>query len=94
MLPHGVAECAGQRREAAVPVECSRAAVRQIAGGELVEFDGADHGFAVPGDDEFLDPRTLRWQGAAIRHVVEWVTWGRAGRVSQLTTWWLSSPRE
>jgi pimeloyl-ACP methyl ester carboxylesterase len=69
LLLHGV-------EDSLIPVESSRSAVRQIGGSELIEFEGADHGFTVPGDDRFLEPRTLEWQGDAIGHVVAWITSG------------------
>ena len=56
-----------------VAVESSRAAARRIPDAELVEFDGAAHGFAVPGDDDFSDPQTLEWQSQAIEKVVTWL---------------------
>lgn len=57
-----------------VPIESSRSAIREIQGEcELVEFEGAGHGLSVAGDDGFRDRRTLRWQGAAVRRVVNWV---------------------
>ncbi|MET8543150.1 alpha/beta fold hydrolase [Kitasatospora sp. NPDC004799] len=67
LLVHGT-------EDAFVPIEASRAAVEQLrSGGELVEIDGAAHGFAVPDDDAYLDPRTHRWQAVAIDRAVGWL---------------------
>ncbi len=41
---------------------------------QLLPIEGADHGFSVPGDDYYADPRTLAWQQQAIRAAVDWVT--------------------
>jgi pimeloyl-ACP methyl ester carboxylesterase len=58
-----------------VPVESSRVGVRQIGGeAQLVEVDGAQHGFAVHDDPQYLDPQTQRWQADVIRAVVEWLS--------------------
>jgi pimeloyl-ACP methyl ester carboxylesterase len=58
-----------------VPIESSRIAVRQIsADAHLMEVDGAQHGFAVHEDPQYLDPQTQRWQADVIRAVVEWLS--------------------
>lgn len=59
-----------------VAVESSRAAVQRIPNAELMEFEGAAHGFAVPGDDDLSDPRTREWQSRAIEKVVTWLGQG------------------
>lgn len=61
-----------------VAVESSRAAARRIPDALLVELEGAAHGFAAPGDDEFSDPRTRTWQSQAIDQVVAWLARGPA----------------
>lgn len=64
-----------------IPVESSRQAVGQIAGeAELVEIEGAQHGFAVHEDPEYREPQTQEWQAFVIRTVAEWMT--RHGRAS------------
>jgi uncharacterized protein len=59
-----------------VPVESSRAAVRQITRAEarLPEVDGAQHGFAVHDDPAYRDPQTQQWQASVIRSVTEWLS--------------------
>ncbi|UBU16450.1 alpha/beta hydrolase [Nonomuraea gerenzanensis] len=58
-----------------VPVEASRAAVPQFrAPCRLVEIDGAQHGFAVHDDPQYLDPQSQEWQAFVIRTVAEWLT--------------------
>ncbi|WP_086819127.1 alpha/beta hydrolase [Allokutzneria sp. NRRL B-24872] len=58
-----------------VPVELSRWAARQLrVEHELVEIEGAQHGFAVHEDPEYLDPQSQRWQAFVINKVVEWLT--------------------
>ena len=61
-------------RDTFIPIESSRAAVAEIAGGaELIEIDGAQHGIAVHDDPQYLDPRTQEWQAFAIRTVADWL---------------------
>jgi alpha-beta hydrolase superfamily lysophospholipase len=58
-----------------VPVEASRAAVSQFrAPCRLVEIDGAQHGFAVHDDPQYLEPQSQEWQAFVIRTVAEWLT--------------------
>lgn len=57
-----------------VSLESSRAAAGQIAAEcTLIEVDGAQHGFAVPNDPEYLDPQTRAWQALVIGSAVDWV---------------------
>ncbi|MFC5830639.1 alpha/beta hydrolase [Nonomuraea insulae] len=57
-----------------VPVEASRDAVPQFrAPCQLVEIDGAQHGFAVHDDPHYLDPQSQEWQAFVIRTVAEWL---------------------
>jgi uncharacterized protein len=63
-----------------VPVESSRAAVTTMAGvASLVEVEGAQHGFAVHDDPQYLNPQTGEWQAYVIRTVAEWLTTGELG---------------
>jgi pimeloyl-ACP methyl ester carboxylesterase len=57
-----------------VPVESSRR-FRPMLGGpaELVELDGAQHGFAVHEDPTYLDPQTQAWQREVISRVSEFL---------------------
>jgi uncharacterized protein len=67
-------------RDTFVPVESSRAAVAAMAGvASLVEIEGAQHGFAVHDDPQYLNPQTVEWQAYVIRAVAEWLTTGELG---------------
>lgn len=60
-----------------VPVETSRAAVSQLqVEHKLVEIEGAQHGFAVHEDPQYLNPQSQEWQAFVIRTVAEWITAG------------------
>lgn len=60
-----------------ISVESSRAAAAQLTcEHKLVEIDGAQHGFAVHDDSQYLDPQTREWQAFVIGAVIEWVTAG------------------
>ena len=63
-------------RDTFIPIGSSRAAVQQItrAKAQLLEIDGAQHGFAVLGDPQYLHPQTQQWQAYVIRSVAEWLT--------------------
>jgi hypothetical protein len=57
-----------------VPVESSRMYVRQIRSeARLLEVEGAQHGFAVHDDPQYLNPQTVEWQSFVIRSVAEWL---------------------
>ena len=59
-----------------IPVESSRAAAAQITAAQtrLAEIDGAQHGFAVHDDPQYLQPQTQRWQSSVIAMAAEWMT--------------------
>lgn len=58
-----------------IPVESSRAAVPQLqVEHKLVEIEGAQHGFAVHDDPQYLNPQSQQWQAFVIRTVAEWIT--------------------
>jgi pimeloyl-ACP methyl ester carboxylesterase len=58
-----------------VPVDSSRAADRQLTcEHQLIELEGAQHGFAVDNDPEYADPQSQQWQAFVIRSVREWIT--------------------
>ena len=58
-----------------VPIESSRKALPQFkAECELVEIDGAQHGFAVHDDPQYLNPQSQGWQAFVIRTVADWIT--------------------
>lgn len=56
-----------------VSIEGSREAAPRLRVGRLVEIDGAQHGFAVHEDPQYLNPRTQEWQDFVIRTVVAWI---------------------
>lgn len=60
-----------------VPVESSRAADSKLqVEHKLVEIEGAQHGFAVHDDPQYLNPQSQEWQAFVIRTVTEWITDG------------------
>jgi pimeloyl-ACP methyl ester carboxylesterase len=57
-----------------IPVESSRAAVGQLrCRHQLLEIDGAQHGFAVHDDPGYADEQTLRWQSSVITETASWL---------------------
>jgi pimeloyl-ACP methyl ester carboxylesterase len=62
-----------------VPVESSREAVPFFgAPCRLVEIEGAQHGFAVHEDPQYLNPQSQEWQAFVIRTTAEWLTESQA----------------
>ncbi len=60
-----------------ISVGSSRAAAAQLTcEHKLVEIYGAQHGFAIHDDPQYLDPRTQEWQTFVIGAVTEWVMAG------------------
>lgn len=60
-----------------VPVESSRAALPRFrAPCRLVEIEGAQHGFAIHEDPQYLNPQSQEWQSFVIRTTTEWLTEG------------------
>jgi uncharacterized protein len=58
-----------------VPVEASRSATERFrAEHKLVEIEGAQHGFAVHDDPQYLNPQSQEWQAFVIRTVADWIT--------------------
>lgn len=58
-----------------VPIEASRAAMQRFTTEHhLVEIEGAQHGFAVHDDPQYLNPQSQAWQAFVIRTVVDWIT--------------------
>jgi alpha-beta hydrolase superfamily lysophospholipase len=58
-----------------VPVESSRQAAEELrVEHRLVEIEGAQHGFAVPDDPQYLNPQSQEWQAFVIRTVADWLT--------------------
>ncbi|MFJ3713238.1 MULTISPECIES: alpha/beta hydrolase [unclassified Streptomyces] len=63
LMAHGTADTF-------VPIESSRRYKAMFGGPvELVELDGAQHGFAVHDDPEYLDPQSQAWQREVIGKV-------------------------
>lgn len=61
-------------RDTFVPIVSSREYVTHInAEARLIEIDGAQHGFAVHDDPQYLDPQTQEWQAFVIRSVADWI---------------------
>ena len=63
-------------RDTFIPIGSSRAAVQQItrAQAQLLEIDGAQHGFAVHDDPQYRHPQTQQWPAYVIRSVADWLT--------------------
>ncbi|MGW2563027.1 alpha/beta hydrolase family protein [Streptomyces sp. NPDC001514] len=58
-----------------VPVESSRRYVPVFGGpAELMELDGAQHGFAVQEDPQYLNPQSQAWQAAVIERAAGFLT--------------------
>ncbi len=57
-----------------VPVETSRQADALLrCEHQLIEIDGAQHGFAVHDDPEYANPQSQTWQTFVIRQVIDWL---------------------
>ncbi|MFE2270735.1 alpha/beta hydrolase [Streptomyces lavendulae] len=68
LLVHGT-------KDTFVPVESSRRYLPAFAGrAELMELDGAQHGFAVHEDPRYADPQTQIWQAQVIDRVTDFLT--------------------
>ncbi len=64
-----------------VPIDGSRrAAGKFIAPVEFVKIEGAQHGFAVHDDPQYLDPRSQEYQAEVIGVVSRWLATGSALR--------------
>jgi len=62
-------------KDTLVPIESSKEALTQFtADVELIEIDGAQHGFAVHDDPQYLNPQSQQWQAFVIQTVAEWLT--------------------
>jgi uncharacterized protein len=57
-----------------VPITSSRQAMTQFTGThQLLEIEGAQHGFAVDNDPTYLDPQSQAWQSQVIDAVSRWL---------------------
>jgi alpha-beta hydrolase superfamily lysophospholipase len=62
-------------KDTLVPIESSREALACFtAEHKLVEIEGAQHGFAVHDDPQYLNPQSQEWQAFVIRTVAQWIT--------------------
>lgn len=62
-------------RDTFVPIEMSRSAAALLTcDHRLVEIPGAQHGFAVHDDPEYVDPQSQAWQRQVIELVLDWLT--------------------
>jgi pimeloyl-ACP methyl ester carboxylesterase len=58
-----------------IPIDSSRAAEAALkCRHELMEVNGAQHGFAVHDDPGYRDPQTQLWQESVITRTVRWLT--------------------
>jgi pimeloyl-ACP methyl ester carboxylesterase len=58
-----------------IPVESSRWASQQLrVEHQLIEVEGAQHGFAVHDDPTYSEPQSRQWQADVIRAVAEWIS--------------------
>ena len=58
-----------------VSIDSSRTAMRSLKpSDQLVEIDGAQHGFAVHNDPGYLDPQSQQWQAFVISTVTNWMS--------------------
>lgn len=68
LLVHGT-------KDTLVPIESTLRALPHFrAEHRLVKVEGAQHGFAVHDDPQYLNPQSQEWQAFVIRTVTEWVT--------------------
>ncbi len=58
-----------------VPIDSSRRAVPQLAATSctLIEIEGAQHGFAVHDDPQYLNPQSQAYQAEVIQTVADWL---------------------
>jgi hypothetical protein len=58
-----------------VPIESTREAMALFqTEHQLVEIEGAQHGFAVHDDPQYLNPQSQEWQAFVIRTVSDWIS--------------------
>jgi pimeloyl-ACP methyl ester carboxylesterase len=68
LLVHGT-------KDTLVPIESTLAALPGFRREHrLVEVEGAQHGFAVHEDPQYLNPQSQEWQAFVIRTVTDWLT--------------------
>ncbi len=68
LLVHGT-------KDTLVPIESTLAALPRFqAEHRLVQIEGAQHGFAVHEDPQYLNPQSQAWQASVIRTVTDWLT--------------------
>ncbi|WP_242608784.1 alpha/beta hydrolase [Actinomadura formosensis] len=58
-----------------IPIQSSRDAIGHFGGAvNLLEIDGAQHGFAVHDDPQYANPQTQEWQAYVIRIASDWLS--------------------
>lgn len=68
LLVHGT-------KDTLVPIESTLRALPHFrAEHRLVQVEGAQHGFAVHDDPQYLNPQSQEWQAFVIRTVTDWLT--------------------
>jgi hypothetical protein len=73
-------------RDTLVPIESTLSALARFrTEHRLVQIEGAQHGFAVHDDPQYLHPRSQEWQALVIRTVTEWITAGGTGQEGHAT---------
>jgi uncharacterized protein len=72
LLVHGTADTL-------VPFESTLAALPRFqVEHRLVEIEGAEHGFAVHNDPQYLNPQSQEWQAFVVPTVADWLTVGHS----------------
>ncbi len=61
-------------QDSRIPFAASRKLSEILVSGKILPIEKADHGFAVTGDDEFRDPRTVAWQEQVFRATSDWIS--------------------
>jgi pimeloyl-ACP methyl ester carboxylesterase len=70
LLVHGT-------KDTLVPIASTLAALPRFAAEHhLVKIEGAQHGFAVDKDPQYVNPQSQQWQAFVIRTVTQWITTG------------------
>jgi len=60
-------------KDSLVSYDIAQDSYRTAGPSEFLSIDGADHGFVVPGDETFKDPRTAEYRLDVVRRVLAWL---------------------
>lgn len=60
-------------KDSMVPFDISFQYHKAKGKSKFISIEGADHGFTVPGDEEYSDPQTIKWQALAIDEAINWL---------------------